>query len=208
MCHAAPPPSHRPNRYVKSKFNTGGGFAASVMKNIDSGTTRLTYTKNRFNGMLDEAHRENNNNAVSLDAPCKVSSTRFGSMMNTNTNNTTKVSAFPGLSTATNVRQRGEIRRDSQRQQMELAEEAEREGEKKEAQSKRNRQNKQKKLVRKLNKECIGQKREIEIDLNTIYWIIYEEAKDECLALVLEVLSQIELRCACLGVVDMIGTHD
>merc|ERR1712154_209660 len=80
-----------------SKFASGGGFAASAMKNIDNnGTARLSYSK-RFASILDDTKDNTNNNRQPvLQAPPKNVNNRFKLPLT----NDSEQQAFPGLSKA------------------------------------------------------------------------------------------------------------
>ena len=53
----------------RSKFNTGGGFGGAILNKIDTGTARLSYSRNsRFGGLMND----NNGNAQRDDVALQV----------------------------------------------------------------------------------------------------------------------------------------
>merc|ERR1712228_924711 len=79
-----------------SKFNTGGGFGAAALKNIDNGNPRLSYTKNnRFAAIMDDNSPKNN--SVSLQLPSKVQSNRFANVQSAPSTQQQQQQSYPGL---------------------------------------------------------------------------------------------------------------
>merc|ERR1712039_972738 len=60
-----------------SKFNTGGGFGAAALKNIDNGKARLSYAKNnRFAAIMDDSASKNNARTAKLSGIGKWKQTK------------------------------------------------------------------------------------------------------------------------------------